>query len=240
MRIMMTLLGNAPTAPIDAYLAKANAHVITSLRLAEDGAIASLIGDTITIERTTSALRAVWILDVPSRTFAIELARNAPGDDGTLEIRESYTPADFGAPEEPTPPPPPTKPGNLRYVAFIRTDHVAENGAPPDPKTLARMDEYCAPLAASGTMLGGEGLKSSARGARIRRSAAQRFVLDGPFTESKELVGGYMLVQAHSLDDVLELIRPWLVIHKEGARVDQSHIEVRRLLDDDRSLVVGA
>src|SRR5258705_26374 len=74
-----------------------------------------------------------------------------------------------------------------------------------------------------------EGLKPSGKGTRIRRMAKQRFVVDGPFTESKELVGGYMIVQARSLDEAVDLIRPWLRIHRIGQGVPFSAIEVRRL-----------
>jgi hypothetical protein len=65
----------------------------------------------------------------------------------------------------------------------------------------------------------------------VRRAAAQRFVLDGPFTESKELVGGYMIVQVPTLDDAVEVIRPWLRIHGEIVGVKHVAIEVRRLRD---------
>ena len=92
------------------------------------------------------------------------------------------------------------------------------------------MDTYMEPLVAAGTILGGEGLKPSAKGTRVRRMAKQRFIIDGPFTESKELVGGYMIVQARSLDDAVDLIRPWLRIHRIGQGVPSSAIEVRRLL----------
>jgi hypothetical protein len=228
---MMTLLGDAPSEPIDAYLGNA-ARVISHERLSSEGAIASSRGSDVSIDHTTSTIRAVWILDAPSRAAAVDLARNAPGDDGTLEIRESFTPADFGQtePAPPAPPPPPIKPDHQRYIALVRTDHAAESGALPTPTSMERMDEYCGKLAEAGTMLGGEGLKTSAKGSRIRRSAAQRFVLDGPFAESKELVGGYLLVQAPSLDEAVRMIVPWLAIHREGQGVDESHIEVRRLL----------
>ena len=99
----------------------------------------------------------------------------------------------------------------------------------PTPESMARMDVYCAPLAASNTMIGGEGLKPSAKGTRVRRSAAQRLVLDGPFAESKELVGGYMVVQVGTLDEAVDTIRPWLRIHREGQRIPDAAIEVRRL-----------
>jgi hypothetical protein len=91
------------------------------------------------------------------------------------------------------------------------------------------MDAYCAPLVEANTMIGGEGLKPSIKGTRVRRSAAQRLVLDGPFTESKELVGGYLVLQVLTLDEAIDTIRPWLRIHREGQRVGHATIEVRLL-----------
>ena len=150
-----------------------------------------------------------------------------------LEVRESFTPQDFGAPPGDPPPPPaiPRKPNTQRFIAFIRSDQHSEAGEMPTPETLAAMDVYCAELVADGVMIGGQGLKTSARGSRVRRSAAQRFVLDGPFTESKELVAGYMLLQAHSLDEAVDTVRPWLKIHRDQRRVPHTVIEVRRLSD---------
>ncbi|MDB4961917.1 MAG: dehydrogenase, partial [Myxococcales bacterium] len=166
-----------------------------------------------------------------SRTAAVELARGAPGGDATLEVRESYTPQDFGAPADapPPPPPPPVKPGQLRYIALLRHDAVSESGHLKQA-SMAMMEAYMEPLVAEGTILGGQGLKPSAKGTRVRRMAKHRFVLDGPFTESKELIAGYMIVQARSLDEAVDLIRPWLAIHRIGQGVPFSAIEVRRLL----------
>lgn len=233
MRIMMTLQGDAPIDDIDAYLAAQGATVLGCERPdPTEAATISASGDEPpVIERAGSLLRAVWILDVASRAAAVELARGAPGGDATLEIRESFTPQDFGAPADapPPPPPPPVKPGHARYIALIRQDAVAESSAHPKQESIAMMDQYMAPLVAAGTILGGEGLKPSAKGARIRRMAKQRFVVDGPFTESKELVGGYLIVQARSLDEAVDLIRPWLRIHRVGQGVPFSAIEVRRL-----------
>jgi hypothetical protein len=232
MRIMMMLQGDAPVDEIDAYLAAQGAAVVVSERLdsAEVATLSASGDEPAIVERAGSLLRAVWILDVASREAAVELARGAPGGDATLEIRESYTPQDFGAPADapPPPPPPPVKPGHARYIAFIRQDAVGESGH-PKRESMAMMAEYMAPLEADGTILGGQGLKPSAKGTRVRRMAKQRFVLDGPFTESKELVGGYMIVQARSLDDAVDLIRPWLRIHRIGQGVPFSAIEVRRL-----------
>ena len=234
MMIMMTLQGDAPIDEIDAYLAAQGTNVVASERLdpSEVATISETGDEPAVIERIGSLLRAVWILDVASREAATELARNAPGEDATLEIREAFTPQDFGAPADapPPPPPPPVKPGNSRYIAFIRLDPVRESAGLPTQESMQMMDEYMGPLAAEGKILGGQGLKPSVKGTRIRRMARQRFIVDGPFTESKELVGGYMIVQARSLDEAIDLIRPWVRIHRIGQGVPFSAIEVRRLI----------
>jgi hypothetical protein len=233
MRIMMTLQGDAPLDEIVAYLAAHGATVFGFERVdpAEVATLSATGDEPPIVERTGSVLRAVWILDVESRAAAVDLARGAPGGDATLEIREAFTPQDFGAPADgpDAPPPPPVKPGYSRYIALIRQDAVAESSSHPKQESMAMMDEYMAPLVAAGTILGGQGLKPSAKGTRVRRMAKQRFIVDGPFAESKELVGGYMIVQARSLDEAVDLIRPWLRIHRVGQGVPFSAIEVRRL-----------
>jgi hypothetical protein len=231
---MMSLQGDAPVDPISSYLDAQCVNVLGFEQLESEGATITEV-DTApaVVENDTSSLRAVWLLDVASRAAAVELAKNAPGEDGTLELRESYTPQDFGAPPDPNPPAPPPapvrKPGTHRYIAFIRTHDEANNDF-PKPESMARMDEYCGPLAQSNTMIGGHGLKPSSKGTRVRRAAAQRFVLDGPFAESKELVGGYMIVQVATLADAIDTIRPWVTIHREGQKVSRASIEVRRLV----------
>jgi hypothetical protein len=233
MQIMMTLQGDAPIDEIDAYLAAQGATVISSERLdpTEVATLSASGNDAPSVERSGSLLRALWTLDVESRAAAVELARGAPGGEATLEIREAYTPQDFGAPADapPPPPPPPVKPGHARYIAFIRQDAVGESSGPKS-EAMAMMDEYMEPLVAAGTVLGGQGLKASAKGTRVARMAKQRFVLDGPFTETKELVGGYMIVQARTLDEAVDLIRPWLRIHRVAQGVPFSAIEVRLLV----------
>ncbi len=236
MRLMMTLSADMAQEAdaISAYLASERVNVLGSEQLLDEGATITEHGDApAVVERDVSPLRALWIVDVPSRAAAVELARSAPGGDGTLEVRESFTAQDFGAPPDPDPPAPPPppvrKPDTHRYIAFIRS-HAEERQPRPTLEATAPMDAYCAPLAASNTMIGGEGLKPSGKGTRVRRSAAQRFILDGPFSESKELVGGYMIVQVRTLDEAVDTIRPWLRIHREALGVEQATIEVRRLL----------
>lgn len=236
MKVMMTLIADslqgADVEAISAFLAQKRVNVLGSERLFDEGATISERGEAAAVvAREVSALRAIWVVDVPSRAAAVRLAEDAPGDAGTLEVRESFTPQDFGAPPDPhppaAPPPPVRKPGTHRYIAMVRAHRDA--GERPTLESMARMDTYCAPLIEANTMIGGEGLKPSTKGTRVRRSAAQRFVLDGPFTESKELIGGYMIVQVPTLDEAIETIRPWLRIHREGQHVGDSTIEIRRL-----------
>ncbi|HEY6033209.1 MAG TPA: YciI family protein [Kofleriaceae bacterium] len=236
MKIMLTLQGDDDSAPIDSYLASLGAEVkvLAFERLDPDeAATLSQQGDGPPIvTREGSALRAVWILDAASRQAAVEIARGAPGGAGVLEVREAFTPQDFGAPpsDAPPPPAPPRKPGTHRFIAFIRSDPHSEAGEMPSAEVVAAMGVYCEKLLADHTMIGGQGLKASARGTRVRRSAAQRFILDGPFTETKELVAGYMLLQVPSLDDAVDAVRGWLQVHLDHIRAPHTAIEVRRLL----------
>jgi hypothetical protein len=236
MKLMMALIADSRQAAdidaVSAYLAQQRVNVLGSEQLLDEGATISEHGESpAVVARDLSALRAIWIVDVPSRAAAVELAKDAPGGEGTLEVRESFTPQDFGAPPDPNPPvapPPPVRmPETRRYIAMIRAS--LESGDAPTLESVARMDAYCAPLVEANTMIGGEGLRPSTKGTRVRRSAAQRFVLDGPFAESKELVGGYLVVQVRTLDEAIDTIRPWLRIHREGQRLDHATIEVRLL-----------
>ena len=232
MTLIADSLEEADVAAITEYLAQQRVNVLGSERLSDEGATLSEHGDSpAVVAADVSGLRAIWIVDMPSRAAAVELAKDAPGGAGTLEVRESYTPQDFGAPPDPNPPavppPPVRKPGTHRYIALIRTS--LEGAQTPTLESTSGMDAYCAPLLEANTMIGGEGLKPSTKGTRIRRSAAQRFVVDGPFAESKELVGGYMILQVPTLKDAVDTIRPWPRIHREGQRVGHATIEVRRL-----------
>src|SRR3954465_2348638 len=133
MRLMMTLIADSPQGPdvdaiaadISAYLAQQRVNVLGSERLLDEGATISEHGEAAAVvARDVSALRAIWIVDMPSRAAAVELAKNAPGGEGTLEVRESFTPQAFGAPPDPNPPaappPPVRKPETHRYIALVR------------------------------------------------------------------------------------------------------------------------
>jgi hypothetical protein len=234
-KIMLMLHGDEPAAAIDAYLAAQHASVVRAFRLDPDEvATITEIGEApAVVERTGSDLRAWWIIDdVASRERALELARDAPGERGTLAFYETYVPADFGAPPGTQPPPPhPVAADKHRYAAFIDRDAASDQtDGRPTTTSLESMNTYWNELEAAGAVVEGLGLKGSARGSRVRRSARQRIVRDGPFTEAKELIGGYMIVQARTLDEAVDLCRPWPRLHRRGQGSARSSVEVRRVV----------
>jgi hypothetical protein len=90
----------------------------------------------------------------------------------------------------------------MRYMLLLKGD--PPEGSPPSEELIDAMLEYDEELSKAGVLLASEGLHSSARGARVVYSAGTRRVIDGPFTEAKELIAGFLLIQASSLDEAIE------------------------------------
>jgi hypothetical protein len=92
----------------------------------------------------------------------------------------------------------------MRVVVMVKANADSEAGVPPSTELLTQMTAYNEELVKAGIMLGGEGLHPSSKGVRIQFSGAQRNVVDGPFTETKELVAGYWLWQVRDMDEAIE------------------------------------
>ncbi|HEY9429451.1 MAG TPA: YciI family protein [Gemmatimonadaceae bacterium] len=101
----------------------------------------------------------------------------------------------------------------MRFLSIYKT---AETGTPPTPEEMARMGQLIEEATRQGWLLGTEGCLPSATGARIRRSGEKVTVADGPFTESKELVGGFAILQAASKEEAIELCRLFLDVAGDG------------------------
>ncbi len=95
----------------------------------------------------------------------------------------------------------------MRFMVIVKADHEMESGAMATEAQLAEMGRYNEELVKNGIMLAGEGLHPSSRGARVRFDGASRTVIDGPFTEATELVAGFWLLQAKSLDECIEWVK---------------------------------
>ena len=95
----------------------------------------------------------------------------------------------------------------MRVMVLIKADENSEAGILPDEQLLTDMGKYNEELVRAGVLLAGEGLHPSSRGKRVRLSGDRRTVIDGPFTEAKELVAGFWLWQVKSLDEAVEWVK---------------------------------
>jgi hypothetical protein len=101
----------------------------------------------------------------------------------------------------------------MRFLAIYRT---AETGVPPTTEEMARMGQLIEEQTNAGHLLATEGCLPSATGARVRRSKGKLTVTDGPFTESKELIAGFALLQAKSKEEAIELAKRFLEVAGDG------------------------
>ena len=92
----------------------------------------------------------------------------------------------------------------MRVVVFVKANKDTEAGQMPSEQMLTEMGKYNEELVKAGIMLAGEGLHPSSKGARVKFSGAKRTVVDGPFTETKELVAGFWIWQVRSMDEAIE------------------------------------
>jgi hypothetical protein len=177
-----------------------------------------------------------WILQLGSREEAIEWLRRAPFREGEVELRPLYEASDFGLPEDALPPPPeavpPARiPGTTRYLSLLKADAYTEARCAATPELLAEMGALMEEMTKRGVLLMGEGLKPSREGARIAYGGKQARVVDGPFTETKELIAGVSLLQTRTLAEALEWSRRCLDIHMRGVGAGEGEIEVRPLFE---------
>jgi hypothetical protein len=110
-------------------------------------------------------------------------------------------------------------------MVLVKADKQSEAGTLPDEKILTEMGNYNEELVKAGVMLGGEGLQPSSKGARVRFDGKKRTVIDGPFSEAKELIAGYWLWQVKSMDEAID----WL----KRAPFDQTEVEIRQVFETE-------
>jgi hypothetical protein len=95
----------------------------------------------------------------------------------------------------------------MRCMVLIKANQETEAGVLPSNELLTAMGKFNEELVKAGVMLAGEGLQPSSNGARVRFSGKKRTVIDGPFTETKELIAGFWLWQVRSLDEAIEWVK---------------------------------
>jgi hypothetical protein len=119
----------------------------------------------------------------------------------------------------------------MRFMIIVKATPDSEAGVMPSESLLAEMAAYHEQLAQAGVLLDGSGLQASSKGWRIRyagKKPTERTLIDGPFTESKELIAGYTLIQVRTREEALEWTRRFPNPSMDGG---QAEIEVRQLFE---------
>ncbi len=117
----------------------------------------------------------------------------------------------------------------MRFMVMVKADKSSEAGVLPDEKLLAAMGKYNEELVKAGVLLAAEGLQPSSKGARVRFSGEKRTVIDGPFSETKELVAGFWLIQVKSKEEAIE----WVKRCPNPFPGTESEIEIRQVFEAD-------
>jgi hypothetical protein len=116
----------------------------------------------------------------------------------------------------------------MRFMMIVKANKDTEAGVMPKEELLAAMVKYNEELVKAGVLLDGTGLQPSSKGARIKFSGGKRTVIDGPFTESKELIAGYWLIKVKSKQEAIEWAKRAPAPHGEGK---DGEIELRQLFE---------
>ncbi len=118
----------------------------------------------------------------------------------------------------------------MRVMVVVKANKDSEAGVMPSEQLLTEMGKFNEELVKAGVMLAGEGLHPSSKGKRVRFSGGKRTVLDGPFTEAKELIAGFWLWQVKSMDEAVEWLKraPFDGPTPHGEQVE---VEIRQVFE---------
>jgi hypothetical protein len=104
----------------------------------------------------------------------------------------------------------------MRFLGLLKADEHSEAGGPPPPELMERMGKFMEAITKAGVLISTGGLQPSSQGARIRLSEGKVTVTDGPFTESKELIASYALLEAQSMAEAVEWTTRFLQVLGQG------------------------
>lgn len=117
----------------------------------------------------------------------------------------------------------------MRFMMIVKASEDSEKGVLPTNELISSMNKYNDELAKAGVLLDLDGLTPSSQGARVIFKGDKRTVVDGPFAETKELIAGFWLIQAKSLDEAIEWAKRAPNPHPDSA--SETHIEIRRVFE---------
>ncbi|RXZ33259.1 hypothetical protein D9O50_14250 [Oxalobacteraceae bacterium CAVE-383] len=164
---------------------------------------------------TKELIAGFSMVELPSKQEAVDLVKRWPPLDGdvTLEIREVGCVGGCpgieaeAAAAQAAKAAPALQPDARRYMVLLRSNGFSETEAIPDAGTMDALMAFNQAGVREGRILAGEGLRGSALGARVAFEGGKMSVIDGPFTEIKELIAGFWLIRANSLQDAIEWAR---------------------------------
>lgn len=116
----------------------------------------------------------------------------------------------------------------MRYMIVVKATQDSEAGVMPPERLIAQMASFHEELAKAGVLVDGSGLQASSKGWRIRYSGNERTVIDGPFTETKELIAGYTIIRVNSREEALAWTKRFPNPSIDGR---QGEIEVRQFFE---------
>lgn len=114
----------------------------------------------------------------------------------------------------------------MRILGLMKADAESEAGAPPSPELMAKMGTFMEEVARAGVLIASDGLQPSSKGKRIKLENGKVTVIDGPFTESKELIASYALFQVKTMEEAIEWTTRFLNVIGEG------ECELRPIFDE--------
>ena len=114
----------------------------------------------------------------------------------------------------------------MRFMILLKADKNTEAGVLPSEKLLTEMGRYNEELVKAGVMLAGEGLQASSKGARVKFSRGKKTVIDGPFTETKELIAGFWMFEVKSLEEAIDWVK-----RCPNPLEGEGEIEIRRVYE---------
>jgi hypothetical protein len=118
----------------------------------------------------------------------------------------------------------------MRYMMMVKATADYEAGMPPSPKLMEGMGKLVGEMMQAGILLAAEGLQPSSQGVRLKHARGERLVTDGPFAETKELIGGYAILRAKSKQEAIALADRMLAVHID-AGIPECEVEIRPLFD---------
>ncbi|HET6231746.1 MAG TPA: YciI family protein [Longimicrobiaceae bacterium] len=112
----------------------------------------------------------------------------------------------------------------MRFMMLYKPGSDQENAGPPSPECMAALGQLVEEMTARGAMIANDGLQASSKGARVRIDDGKVVVTDGPFTETKELIAGYAIMEAADKAEAIEFARRFITVMGEGeTEVRQMH-----------------